>query len=853
MCTKYKLVHLKLYIFHKNELFLKIALFCKITVILQTQTLNPAAAGSNVTNRLQKVTSLLHKDGSFVIISLTIKIIAAEVEAVPINLVAAAVSLVLGVCSSEKFGIDFLMLCLVFYLLMRIIHMLISRVCNISPLVCAAMFVLGALLCRISTDVGLRDCSRYINRYVTVTGRICQTPTADGDNMRYVINAVHLRHGGEERDIDERILVTSDAVFEYNDTVEFTGFIKPFPERLNENGFDLIRYYKSKDIFFKMYSGKTAISDVQIRDYSIYNLAEGAKNSISQFIDKYNRGDKAAVLKAVLTGNKKELSEDFYKVLIRTATSRCLYPAYLHVMLITMIIGFTAGFLKKKYRDVILIALLLLYAVINSSRPVCLRVAVFSAAALIFQRKYGYADFKEMLSLMMIALGIFNPLILFDGGFITSVCAVILVRCFFGYVYGKLKFIRLRYIRGGLTVGLICSIGLLPLSAYFFGGISIYSAITTVLFIPPVAGIICSFPVVFAMTSVFGCAPIVSGFMTAMTYIIMYVPRLMDKLATSYIILPRPTTVFIMAYGAAVVAAGYYVHKSNTRAKWAALISAALFCSFTISQAARVNTAEITFVNVGQGDGAIVDVPYRGAILIDGGGGTEYSDYNVGEKVFLPYLETAGITRIEAAFVSHYHKDHAEGIISAIENLRVKNVFMPDVMPDSPIRLEIESAAEKHNTKIHYISEDSRVVFENGLTVEITVPAAKTKLISEDENDTSLLYNVKYGEFNCVFTGDMTRFAEQNLIDLGKAPECDVLKIAHHGSDTSTSENWIDALNPKCAVISVGADNGYGLPSNEVLDRLDGREVLRTDENGDIKIIGDKKGIREINSFRNSY
>lgn len=263
-----------------------------------------------------------------------------------------------------------------------------------------------------------------------------------------------------------------------------------------------------------------------------------------------------------------------------------------------------------------------------------------------------------------------------------------------------------------------------------------------------------------------------------------------------------------------------------------------------------MGTVEVTFVNVGQGDGAIVDAPYRGTILIDGGGGAEYSDYNVGEKVFLPYLETEGITRIEAAFVSHYHKDHAEGIIAAIENLRVKNVFMPDVMPDSPIRLKIEAAAKEHNTKIHYISEDSKVVFDNGLTVSAIVPTAKTKLISEDENDTSLVYNVEYGGFSCAFTGDMSAFAERNLISEGKTFDCDVLKVAHHGSDTSTSEEWLDALKPEYAVISVGEDNGYGLPSNEVLDRLEGTEVLRTDENGDIKIIGDKNGVRKINSFR---
>lgn len=767
-----------------------------------------------------------------------------------INLLWMAVCLAAGVYASDKFSIDFLILVFFFYLLIWIIHTLIKRVCNFSPLVCAAVFISGAVLCAAVSDIDLRDCARYKNRYITVEGRISEIPVQNGGNIRYVVDAVSVSYGGETDKVDERILVTSSEYFKYNDTVSFEGVLKKFPEKLNENGFDMIRYYKSKDIFFKMYSEKAVLSDTPIRKYSVYAAVTGIKNSISQFIDKYNHGDKAAVLKAVILGNKKELSDELYKVLRRTSTSRCLYPAYLHVMLITILVGITAGFVPKRYRDIILIALLIIYLIINSARPVAWRVAVLSAAALVWRKRYGYADFKEMLSLTVLISGYANPLILYDSGFIVSVCAVILVRCFFAYTYNKLDFIHRRYIRSGLSAGLICTIGLLPLSAYFFGGVSLYSAVASLIFIPPVTGIIISFPMVFLMTALLGSAPLFSGFMTAMVYIIMYVPHIMDKLVTSYILLPRPTAVFIMAYAAGVIAAGYYVHSMKTRAKWSALVSAALMCSFVLSQTARLNTVEVTFVNVGQGDGAIVDVPYQGSILIDGGGGAEYSDYNIGEKVFLPYLETAGITRIEAAFVSHYHKDHTEGIIAAIENLRVKNVFMPDVMPDSEIRRKIETAAHEHNTKVHYISETSRVIFDNGLIVTAEVPAPKTRLISKEENDTSLLYNVKYGDFSCVFTGDMTAFAEKNLLSEGKAAQCDVLKVAHHGSDTSTCREWIDALDPDCAVISVGEDNGYGLPGDAVLERLEGRTVLRTDENGDIKIIGNKKGIKKINSYR---
>lgn len=766
-----------------------------------------------------------------------------------VDLVKAAVCLALGVYSSSKFSAYFLVLFLIFYLLIWLLKIKIKAVCNISSLLLVILFIIGAIYCKIYTNTELKACNQFIDRYVTITGRISEIPVHDNGKFKYVLNVNRVRHGNEEAKIKERILVTSDKTYAYGDTVEFTGFLQGFDEKLNENGFDVLRYYKSKGIFFKMYSEQGIKSESVIKDYSPYAISVGFKNSISQFIDKYNTGDKAAVLKAVLTGNKKELSDDLYAVLRRTGTSRCLYPAYLHVMLIVTAIGMTAAVTKKRYRDMLLIILLILYAVINSYNPVFLRVILLTALTLICKLRYGYAFFSEMVSLTVIVVIFLNPLMLFDGGFVFSVSSVILVKCFYNTVYNYFDYISWRYVRRGLTVGTICSLGLIPLSAYFFGGISLYSAISTLLFIPPVLGIILSFPIVFILMSVFGAAPLVSGFMTVMVYIIMYVPRMMDKLVSSYIILPRPGLVIILSYMTAVAALWFYINKKNTCFKWSVLISAALFTSAAAGQLMRLNTVEVTFVNVGQGDGAIVEIPYRDSIIIDGGGGSVYSDYNIGEKIFLPYLETEGITNIEAALVTHYHKDHTEGVAAAIENLRVRNVFMPDVMPENEYRQAIEAAAKEHNTKIHYISEDSRIIFDSGLTINITVPAAKTELISDDENDTSLLYEVSYGEFNCLFTGDMSDFAERNLIAAGKAVDCDALKIAHHGSEGSTCAEWIESVSPEYAIISVGRDNVYDLPDKRVLERLRGINVFRTDKNGDIKIKADKNGIKSIESY----
>ena len=253
-------------------------------------------------------------------------------------------------------------------------------------------------------------------------------------------------------------------------------------------------------------------------------------------------------------------------------------------------------------------------------------------------------------------------------------------------------------------------------------------------------------------------------------------------------------------------------------------------------------------LNVGQGDGAVIRAPYRFNVLIDGGGGNSYSDYNPGEKVYLDYLETEGITKADSAFVSHYHQDHVQGIIAAMENIKVRNLFLPDNMEGSEWRVALENSARENGTTVHYISQETLLTYNNGMTIRIIPPSNKTGL-SDDENDTSYVYYVEYNGFSATFTGDMSSFAEKNLIDDGKAGKTNLLKVAHHGSNTATCEEWVEKLTPEYAVISVDENNPYNLPNDDVLERLENAQVFRTDYDGDIKFIIHKNGSAETDIY----
>ena len=152
---------------------------------------------------------------------------------------------------------------------------------------------------------------------------------------------------------------------------------------------------------------------------------------------------------------------------------------------------------------------------------------------------------------------------------------------------------------------------------------------------------------------------------------------------------------------------------------------------------------------------------------------------------------------------------------------------------------ELEEAAKIYNTKIYYVSENTQIVFNDGLTLDIYVPSMAVN--TENENDTSLSVKARYGEFSALYTGDLSRKGEIFLA-MNNDVDADLLKVSHHGSRYSSGTEFIDAVSPVSSVISCGENNMYSHPHKETLERLSDTEVLRTDLLGDIKIRVKKNG-----------
>ena len=721
-------------------------------------------------------------------------------------------------------------------------------------LLLAAAFAAGGLSYTVSSGPRMHKTVNYIGRYVTLRG-VVQTQGEENtydDNLKYNVRVLAIDKNGSIEVMRDNILLTTPEKLGCGDNVVVNGIIKDMPSQMNENGPDTAKYYRSQGIFTRMYSDD-AVSEGDSGRISPLILTGKFREAVDSVIYKHYSGDGAAVLSAVLTGNYHHFSEEFDEVLSETAFKRMYHPAYLHIFIIMTVIGLLARIVPRRVRDVLVIVLLIAYALINSSGTGFVRCLLTAALTIFMRIKNGNAHYQDTMAWLVTGCGLLMPLMLFNAGFVMSVTGGLLIWAFGPYLQEKLRFLP-RCIRRIAAVVAICAVFQLPLTAYYFNGVCIYGFLMPFIMGPLTILALLIAPVTLAIMSFAGDAFILKAYLDMILLAMIKLPHLINSLPLSKLIIPTPSPAAMAAAALAVAAVYYYIKKKNTKLM---LSSAAAFgfCAAAVaSSLMRIGTAEFTFVNVGQGDGAVIRSYMGDTILIDGGGGSSFSEYDPGEAVFVPFLESKGYSVIEAAFVSHYHKDHVQGIIAAIDRLNVKNVFVPprESCIDEDMAGwadEIERTAAENGTAVHYISEDTRIRFMSGITLTVHVPGSAVS-VSDDGNDTSLLIKAEYGGASCLYTGDMTQFAEKYAVADGADVDADILKVPHHGSKSSSSEEFVSAVSPEYSVISCGENNPYGHPSEETLERLAGTTVLRTDINGTVTFTVGKDGIKEASVFK---
>lgn len=309
---------------------------------------------------------------------------------------------------------------------------------------------------------------------------------------------------------------------------------------------------------------------------------------------------------------------------------------------------------------------------------------------------------------------------------------------------------------------------------------------------------------------------------------------------------PDPGWIIVLIAVTGIVAAIFAVRRQRSLA-WtgvALLFASAGAAAFSVAPARlATNRLEVTAIDVGQGDSILVVSPQGQAMLIDGGGslGPTRGEFDFGEDVVSPYLWSRGLERLDVMVLTHAHGDHIGGLARALQNFRPRELWV-GINPQNPALERLYATAAVQGVAIRNHAAGDEMAW-GGTHIRVLAPPRDWQPRAKPTNDDSLALLFTFGETRALLAGDVEKKMERLIA--AESPRADLLKVAHHGSATSTTPEMIAAVEPRFAVISVGARNSFGHPRMVVLERLQGAGVLtyRTDLMGVVTFLLDGKNV----------
>jgi len=252
---------------------------------------------------------------------------------------------------------------------------------------------------------------------------------------------------------------------------------------------------------------------------------------------------------------------------------------------------------------------------------------------------------------------------------------------------------------------------------------------------------------------------------------------------------------------------------------------------------------EVNFFDVGQGDAVFIQTPQRHQILIDGGPGSIVLEKLAKE---MPFWDRT----IDLIILSHPENDHLSGLTDVLKRYKVENILWTGIVRNTPAFKEWQRLIKEEGAEIKIAQAGQRIILPTNKEkagIDILYPLEKLEgKEMENSNDVSIVVRLIFGEKSFLFTGDVGKATEKKLLEKEINVKSNVLKVGHHGSKTSSSDDFIKKVLPEIAIIEVGKDNSYGHPHQETLATLGkyGISIFRTDKNKDIKILCDSQSLK---------
>ncbi len=684
--------------------------------------------------------------------------------------------------------------------------------------------------------------------------------------------------------------------FEYGDEIELTGIFKKANVDRNYFGFSYFEYLKQIQIY-----GTIEVSKVTNILYNednsllgeIYNLNE----ELSQNIEKMLSEQTSSIVNGLVLGGNSSIDEELQENFKRVNISHILAISGMHISYLIMGITWLTNKLIGRNKGIyIVIIFILMYILITGFSPSIIRAGVTAIILLISKKVYKQNDIFNSLALTLLGMLIYNPFLMQNIGlqfsYIGTIGIIVFnkkIKYLISLVEKKSKIMK-QLDRSSLKIQnnvyakikeiivsiISVQIVILPLVILHFNIVPIYFLISNIL-ISFIIGIviILSFLTVFLSLISMQVAGFFAVYLELGITCIIQISEI-SQLPLSIIYVKTPNIVSVIIYYIIllVICCVYNIcinEKSNhttnriknsflhlkikyrekykkqikkeiNENKLKYIIYLMLIIGIYTVISISTKTLNIYFVDVGQGDCTFITTPNNKTILIDGGGSN--LDFDIGKNILLPYILDRGYTKIDYIFISHFDSDHVKGILTIVEELKVNKIFISKQIETTDNYTKLLEITKEKEVEIIELEKGDSIIIDEKIEIDILWPGEK-QIENNILNNNSLVFRLEYKEFSMIFTGDIEEIAEREIVEdvFNIELEADILKVAHHGSKTSSIQKFLELTNPKIAIIGVGKGNMFNHPSIEVLERLESLncDIYRTDENGEISITVDNK------------
>ncbi len=601
-------------------------------------------------------------------------------------------------------------------------------------------------------------------------------------------------------------------------------------EQANPGGFS------QRDYLFRhnVYATAWPTSEAEIIGFKQRNLPSIIiKKRLVKLLKKIYQPREEKIMLALLFAERSNLPSDWEEGLRASGASHLLAISGLHIgFLIALLVYLLPGkLLPVKIAYLLITIFTIFYMIITGLRSSVVRAGLLALLFIWapFLKRKG--DFLNLLAITFILNLIIQPLQLFSIGLQLSYLLVLAL-------YFLTKPLQ-KYTNKILAPSLAAQLGSFPLVIYYFYTYAPVGLITNI-WVIPLAGIIIPLGLISIILALFH--PALAVLAVKLVEILLDLMGkgvvLMTKIPPGEMIISaKPIWIIVLIY--IIIFSTPYIFRPRLipfhikKQKVAKLIYFSMLLILLLSLLSTRQTDNLlkfVFLSVGQGDSIFIELPNKERILVDCGAKSE--NFDQGKSTILPFLKQAGIRELDYLVISHFDNDHAGGAIALLENIRVKRLLVPAIKDQSELAKATISTAHRKETTVHFLNE--KYDFNRG-EVNINFLHPPQKLITLDRNENSLVFQLNYHNFSALFTGDLGKNGEKYLLNMKKINETNLLKIAHHGSKNSSCSEFLRAVSPQIAVISVGYNN-FGHPAKEVLERLQGIKYWRTDLSGAITI-----------------